>query len=86
MAFRLFKEYGSKEQQAKLKQEINQVHDTGLAVTNFLTSLANSSGPKTMAEQTDLVSKYVALLNQEKVAESSLNGFLTGISPKYFGL
>lgn len=86
MAFRLFKEYGSKEQQAKLKQEINQVHDTGLAVTNFLTSLANSSGPKTMAEETDLVSKYVALLNQEKLAESGLNGFLTGVSPKYFGL
>lgn len=82
---RLFKQYGTKQQQADLSSRINRVHDTSLAVSNFLVSLANSHGPASQADLNQLVAQYVSLLNDVKASQSSLHGFVTGLTGKYFG-
>jgi hypothetical protein len=82
---RLFIQYGNKQQRAELSSRINRVHDTALAASNFLVALANSSGPQTQQELNQLTTKYLSLLNDITAAQSSLHGFVVGLTAKYFG-
>lgn len=82
---RLFKQYGTKQQQAVLSSRIKRVHDTSLNASNLLASLANSRGPASQEDLDRLAGQYLSLLNEVKVAQSSLHGFVIGLTGKYFG-
>lgn len=82
---RLFTQYGDKRQRTELSSRINRVHDTALTASNFLVSLVNSRGPQSQQELNQLTKKYLDLLNDITIAQSSLHGFVVGLTAKYFG-
>ncbi len=82
---RLIKEYGNLKLEKEFSRLLNQVHDDGVKLSNFMIGIIKSKGTRNKHEVELLEERFVVLINNLSHSQSAFYGFVATLTPKDFG-